>query len=336
MGDPKKNIRFSLAPRFITVAGPSDFTDREWKKKKPDYVPRPPIHEDYALLKVLYMLRVKGLKERWEVHPFQYDATPVPIDLSGLQDKDVIFVVGHGNGNGLYAMGPVADVGTDRFIDLLTKDGNLKSKRKGKDITIMLLSCRAGLGLYKGVTRRLFTKLGREVNVGGAIGFTFGSQRTSGGYSEVLIKGLPWFIEYPQDPEYKGDPSKAEKETSAREGKTITFEGKKAEIEKFKNQKLAIEEGFKKIVGQLKSKEVNKALDELEKDFKSKWLGLMRSQFDLYTNAKIDSNLEFDMWHDPVTEAYVWSEGKRTTDAEVKSILTGDVVLTENGASSIK
>lgn len=334
MGDTKEAIRFSQATRFIIVAGPSAFTDEEWKSKKPDYVPRPPIHEDYALLKVLYMLRVKGLKERWEVHPFQYDKKPVPIDLSGLQDTDVIFVVGHGNQNGLYAMGPIADAGTDRFIELLTKDGTLKTKRKNKDITIMLLTCRAGLGLYKGVARRLRAELGRDVKVGGAIGFTFGSPRSYLGYNEVLIQGLPWFIDYPQ--EYKNDPSQAEKETSAREGKTITFEGKKAEIEEFKKQKTALEDGFKKIVGQLKSKEVNKALDELEKSFRSKWLGLMQFQFDLYMNAKKQSNLEFDEWYELITDGYLWTTGKQVTDAEVKSILKGELALTDNGAASIK
>ncbi len=334
MGDNKEAIRFSQATRFITVAGPSDFTDDEWKKKKPDYVPRPPIHEDYALLKVLYRLRVRSLKERWEVHPFKYDKNPVPIDLSGLQDTDVIFVVGHGNQNGLYAMGPSADVGTDRFIELLTKDGNLKTKRKDKDITIMLLSCRAGLGLFKGVARRLRAALGRDVKVGGAIGFTFGSPRSYLGYNEVLIQGLPWFIEYPQ--EYKNDPTQAEKETSAREGKTITYEGKKAEIEKFIEQKTDLEKGFKEVVGKLKSREVNKALDELEKSFKSKWLGLMNSQFDLYTNAKKNSNLEFDMWYEPITDGYLWTTGNQVTDAAVKSILKGDLALTDDGAVSIK
>jgi hypothetical protein len=334
MGDTREAIRFTQATRFIIVAGPSDFTNEEWKKKKPDYVLRPPIHEDYALLKVLYMLRVRGLKDRWVVHPFKYEEPPVPIDLSGLQDTDVIFVVGHGNQNGIYAMGPSGEDGTDRFIDLLTKDGNLKTKRKNKDITIMLLSCRSGLGLYKGVARRLRAKLGRDVKVGGAIGFTFGSPRTYLGYNEVLIQGLPWFIDYPQ--EYNNDPTKAEKETSAREGKTITYEGKKAEIEEFKRQKTALEDGFKKIIGQLKSKEVNKALDELEKDFKSKWLGLMQSQSDLYTNARKQSNLEFDMWYDLITDGYLWTTGKQVTDAEVKLILKGDLALTDDGAASIK
>ena len=76
---------------------------------------------------------------------------------------------------------------------MLTKDGNLKTKRQGKEIIICLLSCRAGLGLHKTIARKLFNKLGGtiDVKVAGAKGFTFGSIRTSSDQqNEVPLSGL--------------------------------------------------------------------------------------------------------------------------------------------------
>lgn len=283
-------------------------------------------------MKVLFELRMAG-KKRYKVHSFQYDDTPVPIDLSGLQDDEIIFVVGHGSHVGLYAMGPDGKEGARRFVDdLLTADGNLKSKRKDKDIFLLLLSCRAGLGLHKAVARKLLNKLGRDVLVGGAIGFTFGSPRTYEGFNEVLIRGLPWYIEYPQV--YNNDPKVAEQETSAREGKTITYAGKKTEIEKFEEKKGLIEKGFKAMVATLKSTEVNKALDELEKKFAIEWRALMKAQAELYLWAKDKSNLEFDMWYyDWINDGYVWTTGARSTDAEIATILSETMTLTDSGTS---
>ncbi|HEY2962220.1 MAG TPA: hypothetical protein VGJ37_07375 [Pyrinomonadaceae bacterium] len=340
MGDVKETLQkykaFISAPRFILVTDYSEFIHKEYEKD-PRYVRRPPVYKDYALLKVLFELRMKG-KKRYKVHHFQYDEPTVPIDMSGLQDDEIIFVVAHGSQKGIYAMGPHGTEGTKRFVEkLLTADGNLKTKRKGKDITILLLSCRSGLGLHKAVARKLLKKLERDVKVGGAIGFTFGSPRTYEGYNEVLIRGLPWFMEYPNIDEYKGNPAVAERETSAREGKTITYDGKKAEIKKFEDKKVEIEKGFQKMVDALTSTEVNKALDELEKKFPEDWRALMNSQYELYVWAKDKSNLEFDMWYyDWIDEGYVWTTGAATTDAEVDAILAGDLPLTDAGAASVK
>jgi len=325
------------ATRFIVVASPSDLTDQEWKDKVPGIELWPPVHKDYALLKVLSMLRMKDAKSRYPVQVFKHEKPITPLDFSGLQDSDVIFFVGHGNDHGFYAMGPDATEGGDRLMKLITKDGQLKSKRKDKEIVILLLSCRAGLGFHKGVARRLTTELGRDVTVGGAIGFTFGSPRTSYlAHNEVLIRGIPWFIEYPTV--YKNDPTQAEKETSAREGKTISYEAKKADIDAFKEAKKKIEKGLKEdVVDKLKSTEVNKALDEIEKDFRSKWLGLLQSQFELYSLAKKKSNLEFDMWYDKMTtDAYVWTTGKTTTTADADSVLTGFLTPNDTGLGSVR
>lgn len=340
MGDVAETLQkykaFISAPRFILVTDYSEFIHKEYEGT-PGYVRKPPVYKDYALLKVLFELRMKG-KQRYKVHHFQYDEPTTPIDMSGLQDDEIIFVVAHGSQKGIYAMGPKGKEATERFVDkLLTADGNLKTKRKDKDIKILLLSCRSGLGLHKSVARRLLNKLGRDVNVGGAIGFTFGSPRTYEGFNEVLIRGLPWFMEYPNIEEYKNDPSVAEKETSAREGKTITYAGKKAEIDAFMNQKDAIEKEFKKKVDSLTSTEVNKALDELEKKFAEEWRALMNRQAELYLFAKDKSKLEFDMWYyDWISDGYVWTTGSLTTDAEVDAILLGTLPMTDAGASSVK
>jgi hypothetical protein len=340
MGDIAETLQkykaFIEAPRFILVTDFSEFIHKE-HERNPDYVRRPPVHKDYALLKVLFELRMKG-KKRYKVHHFQYDEPTTAIDISGLQDDEIIFVVAHGSQKGIYAMGPDGKKGTERFVDkLLTADGNLKAKRKDKDIKILLLSCRSGLGLHKAVARRLLKNLGRDVNVGGAIGFTFGSPRTYEGYNEVLIRGLPWFMEYPNIEEYKNDPTVAERETSAREGKTITYAGKKKEIDEFTSKKTDIEKEFKRMVNDLSSTEVNKALDEIEKKFAKEWRALMNKQYELYVWAKDKSSLEFDMWYyNWIEDGYVWTTGSLTTDAEVDAILLGDLPLTDAGASSVK
>lgn len=319
--------------RYVAVASASEFTNDEWRKQDRSWNPRPPIYSDYALLKVLYMLALKAtvsggvpsqIQSRGvQVHAFEYDEPlKTPLDFSGLKDSDTIFVAAHGDHNGISAMGPNKGDGMDRLIQIFTADGNLKKKRQGKDITILLLSCRAGLGLYKSLARNLYKKLGINVTVGGALGFTFGSMRTLDmGLNEVLIKGIPWYIEYPKSI----TESDAEKATSAVEGKTIEYANKKTEIDAFTVKKSALEDQMKHLVGQLTSKEINAALDEVYKKFNTEWLALIRSQFEFYQRAKIESNLEFDMWYNIVADAYVWASGTRTTDEDASAALAGDI-----------
>ena len=323
-------------PRFITVAGPSVDTINEWVLfgGRPNYNP-PPIHKDYALLKVLSKLRMKSNTERYVVHPFNYEKKkPTPIDFSTLEDSDVIFIVGHGDNDRLYATGPNRRKNVERLVDdLLIADGNLKKKRADKDIILVLLSCRSGLGLYKTVAERLFQKLGRDLTVIGAVGFTFGSPRTRfTALNEVLIKGLPWFIEYPLYITKK----EAEKETSKRENRPVKYADKEKEIKAFEKEKKDIEKALQEIMNKLKSTEVNKALDEIEKDFESAWNALLLEQFKLYGVARKRSNLEFDMWFDNITDGYVWTTGKKVTAAEVAALLGGTDPAIDDAGTTIK
>lgn len=319
-------------PRFIAVAGPSTDTTKEWRIVRPGYNP-PPIHQDYALMKVLSMLRLKSQTERYVVHPFKWEEQkPTPLDFSSLEDSDVIFIVGHGFQNGLHAMGPNADKNIDRLLKILTGDGNLKKKRKDKDITILLLSCLSGFGYHKEVAQGLFTALGRDLTVVGAIGFTFGSTLTPvQALNEVLIKGIPWFIEFPLSITKR----EAEKETEKREKKKIKYDDKKKEINAFVEEKEKIEKALKDIVNKLKSTEVNPALDEIEKNF-DVWRGLIMWQWKLYMGAKKESNLEFDMWHNPITDGYVWTTGKEVTAAEAAKLATGTLTVFNDEGASIK
>ena len=157
------------------------------------------MYHDYALMKVLYTLRHRNLNTPVHVNAFQYEKLLTPLDFTFLRDSDVIFIAGHGNEKGLYAMGPDTRLGVDRLVDILTADGNLEKHRRGKEIIIMLLSCRAGLGFHKGLARRLAKRLSINTIVGGAQGFTFGSTRTGPtACNEVLIRGIPWVMEYPR------------------------------------------------------------------------------------------------------------------------------------------
>jgi hypothetical protein len=311
------------ATRYIAVAGPSDFTNKEWIAKNPHYVLRPPVHQDYALLKVLYRLRRSSLEPPLlRVNQFQCDETITPLDFSHLQDTDAIFIAGHGDDKGIYAMGPNADKGMDRLVTILTGDGNLKKLRTGKKIVILLMSCRAGLGLHNALARRLSKKLSIDVTVGGAQGFTFGSNRTGMlALNEVLIRGIPWIMEYPNSLTR----DEAEKQTSARERRPITYDGKKAEIEQFLKDKTALEDAFKNVVGQLRAVEVNNALDEIDTRFGQRWSDAMRLQFELYALAKTRSKLDFDMWYDLITEGYLWTDGHSVTDAQTATLLAGDM-----------
>jgi hypothetical protein len=328
------------ATRFIAVATHSAEIDQEWAEFGNTW---PLLYRDYALLKVLYMLGMKAenragiptdiQKARIPVSAFQWEEQLTPLDFSNLQDTDVIFIAGHGNEKGLYAMGPKAKDGMERLVQILTKDGNLKKKRKDQKTSILLLSCRAGLGFHKELAHELYRELGIEITVGGARGFTFGSMQTfSLGYNDVLIKGIPWRMEYPASITEED----ANKETSARENKTITYAGKKTEIEGFLDKKRKLEAQMKDVVSQLQSAEVNQALDELDKKFRTDWLGLIRLQFELYGSAKTRSNLEFNMWYNLVTNGYVWTNRRNTTDQEVDALLAGNLTPTDAGLTSTR
>jgi hypothetical protein len=323
----------STATRYIAVATPGTITNAEWLKAAPTRPLPPPVHKDYALMKVLYTLRLRGAETPLPIHTLQHTNPVTPLDFSGLRDSDVIFIPGHGNDKGLYTMGPDSDVGMGRLIDILTADGNLKKRRQGKKITILLLSCRAGLGFHKALAHDLSRKLSIDVTVGGAKGFTFGSLRTGiTARNEVVIRGIPWVVEYPGSiPDRE-----AEVETSRREGKTITIAGKKAEIDAFKADKKQLEDQMKALVGQLAATEPNTALDEINARFRSRWLGLVRAQFELYTEAKKASNLEFDMWFDLITDGYQFTDGRKVTDAEAKAILTGQLVPADDSYTSTR
>lgn len=318
-------VDVSKASRYIAVAAPNQITKDEWLFIDPRRAFPPPVHQDYALLKVLYNLRKSSRAAGIRVHSFEADnkVTPTPLDFSDLHDTDVIFIVGHGGPDGLHVMGPVKDKAMNRLVHILTGDGKLKKLRTGKSVTIALLSCRSGFGFHKALARRLSKALSIDVTVIGALGFTFGSKNaTLFALNEVLVRGIPWDMEYFLT--IKRD--EAERATSAREGKTLTVAGKQAEITQFKTVKKGLETELGALVKRLRSKEVNLALDEIESHFQRPWLELLRKQFEHYSNAKTASKLEFDMWHHPVTEGYVWTDGRMVTDAEVDVILTGDQV----------
>src|SRR5690242_1096211 len=98
MGDVAETLQkykaFIEAPRFILVTDHSEFIHKEYEGD-PRYEREPPVYKDYALLKVLFELRMKG-KKRYKVHHFQYDEPTTAIDLSDLQDDEIIFLVAHG------------------------------------------------------------------------------------------------------------------------------------------------------------------------------------------------------------------------------------------------
>lgn len=307
-------MEISRAPRYIAVASPSEVSNGEMRRTFP------PVYEDYALLKVLFMLRQQKSRSPAHVHAFQVDKTSsTPLDFSGLNDAHVIFIVGHGDSNGLYAMGGKQDKGMERLISFLTGDGNLKKRRQGKSITIVLLSCRAGLGLHKLLARELAKAVGIEVTVVGALGFTFGSANTDEtGFNSVLIKGIPWWMEY----DTSITRSDAEKETSNREGKTITIAGKNKEIKAFDKGKVTLEDALKKVVGKLTATEVNAALNEIETKYRNRFVELVLMQSGYYQSAR--KHLEFDMWFGTIPDAYQWVNSSQVTDDMVTNLLSAD------------
>lgn len=294
----------------------------------------PPIHQDYALIKVLYNLRRHNNSNTFVNH-IQWTGRQAPLNFTALAEDDVIFIAGHGNEQGLYAMGPndhrdpkkreeLRVRNMDRLIDILTRDGSLKKKSRArpssKPLTIVLLSCRAGVGFHVVLARRLYKTLGRDLTVHGAVGFTFGSPRTlSLARNEVLIYGLPWYMEYEKSIDLKT----AEEATSNREKSSITYKRKKKEIEEFRDVlKKDLEDKMKALVGKLKSTEINKALDELFTNYSRDWGTLVSAQFDLYFTAKVSHNLEFDMWWNDLLQGYVSTNGSSIRDQDVNRFLS--------------
>jgi hypothetical protein len=327
-------LDISKAPRYIAVAAPGPITDGEWKDELPDDPPPPPVHKDYALMKVLHTLRKGNRAFGIHVNLFQHTNPVTPLNFSGLRDSDVIFIVGHGNDEGLYDMGPGAERGTERLVNILTGDGNLQRLRQGKEITIALLSCRAGFGFHKALAFALSQRLSIDVTVIGALGFTFGSNRTTTtARNEVLIRGIPWDMEYPGTITRQ----EAEAATSALEKKTITVAAKQAEITAFLDTKTALEKKMNETIQRLQSTEVNAALIELDLRFGRRgWETLLRAQFELYFNARKRSKLEFDMWFPNPPDGYVWTDGRKVTAAEVKAILVGNLVPVAPGYTSTR
>jgi hypothetical protein len=90
------------------------------------------------------------------------------------------------------------------------------------------------------------------------------------------------------------------------------------------------------IIGKLKSTEVNNALDEVENKFRRDWEASIMSQAELYSYAKKDSNLDFDMWYPDIKDGYVWTNGKAITDQELDSLLKVDMSPSGEGLTSIK
>jgi hypothetical protein len=326
-------FKVTTATRYVAVAAPGEITNREWKSKHPFRALPKPVVEDYALMKVLWPLRQRQIGERIHIHTVQHNEPATPLDFSGLRDSDVIFIVGHGNAKGIYPMGPDADLAMERLVNILTGDGNLKKLRQGKKVIILLLSCRAGLGFHKALALELTKKLSIDVTVGGANGFTFGSISTMvTAHNEVLIRGIPWLMEYPTEISI----SDAQKETSEREGKSITVVGKFSEIQRFRTEKTKFEKRLADVVKQLRNVEVNTALDELDRRFRSQWLSLLRAQSHFYLNAKKESDLEFDMWFHFIDDGYVWTDVQKVTQAEVDIILAGDQQPVGDGYTSTR
>lgn len=306
---------------FITVASPSQATNDEWVRRRGSRVVLPPpVHQDYAVMKVLYTLRDEVAVP---VQQIAWDNRPVPLDFSRLRDADIIYVVGHGDHGGLYALGPRPEDRLKRLVDSFVADGNLGRKRRGKQLVVSLLSCRAGLGFHQAFARALHRRLGGVVDVvvGGAIGFTYGSIRTrTEQQNEVLIEGLPWYMEYPNAE--GNNRAQAERKTSQREGRAITYAGKRHEIEKFGTRARELETEMRKVITSLRSTEVNAALSELQRSRQRDWwLTLIWEQQKHYQNARTDSGLGYDMWFPDLAEAYHIVRGSQVNDATVAALL---------------
>ena len=56
----------------------------------------------------------------------------------------------------------------------------------------------------------------------------------------------------------------------------------------------------------------------------------------LYSYAKKESNLDFDMWYADIKEGYMWTNGKNITGQELDSFLKVDMSPSGAGLTSIK
>ncbi len=308
---------------FIIAASCSRRIIEEWKKVNSGFYAHE-IHHDYALMKVLYHLRRHNNANTYINH-IQWTGNQPPLNFNNLTNDDIIYIVGHGNEQGLYAMGPNLTPKTrvenlHRLLDLLTRDGSLKRKMKGKTnpFKIVILSCRSGLGFYISLAQRLYKLTGKDVITEGAVGFTFGSPRTLAlAHNEVLIYGLPWHMEYRGTIDLKT----AEQATSNREKSSITYKRKKTEIDAFMKAKGDMEKDMKTLIYKIKNTDVNKALDELYAKHNKDWGALISNQFDLYSTAKVNANLEFDMWYGKLVDGYVQTTGSSISDRAMAELL---------------
>ena len=85
---------------FIIAASCSPSIIAEWKKVNSGFY-SPEIHHDYALMKVLYHLRRHNNAKTYINH-IQWTGSPPPLNFNNLTTDDTIYIVGHGNEQGLY------------------------------------------------------------------------------------------------------------------------------------------------------------------------------------------------------------------------------------------
>ena len=144
------------------------------------------------------------------------------------------------------------------------------------------------------------------------------------GLNEVLVEGIPWWMEYGIPP-----PAEAERLTSEYEGTPITIASKQSQIEAFdykaNDEQHGLTGKMKAIVNLLQSVEVNALLDELENKHNEPWRQLIEAQFLLYAKAKTDSDLGFSMWHPHVSDGYVWVNSDDVTDSQLQALLAGHI-----------
>jgi hypothetical protein len=129
--------------------------------------------------------------------------------------------------------------------------------------------------------------------------------------------------------EYPGtiDLKTAEQATSNREKSSITYKRKKTEIDAFLKAKKVMEDDMKTLINKIKNTEVNKALDELYTNHNKDWGALVSNQFDLYSTAKVNANLEFDMWYGNLADGYVQTTGSSISDRAIAELLNQPGVM---------
>jgi len=310
---------------FIIAASCSPEIIKEWRRVWNRPFVSPEIHHDYALMKVLYYLRSHNNANTYIDH-IQWTGRQPPLNFNKLTTDDTIYLVGHGDPQGLFAMGPNRKDNMKRLLAILLGDGSLQRKMKAKadPYKIVILSCRSGLGFSFELGKLLYNLTGKDVITEGAVGYTFGSPRTSSlTYNEVLIWGLPWWMEK----RWQYNLKKAEQATSNREGKSITYYRKKTEINAFIKAKNVMEDNMKTLINKIKNTEVNKALDELYTNHNKNWGTLVNNQFHLYSTAKVNANLEFDMWFGNMADGYVQRPGSSISDKALAELLNQPGVM---------